>query len=120
MPVVQRITIPVVNPDNEENDAENDQGRLLACDSHRLGREQKNGLDVRKLKPRWLRSCLRGSGSARLPQTGGLLHFPVFLVAALVLAGPDVPRPAPGPCSRMAVTRANRSAGRFTVTVAGP
>jgi hypothetical protein len=119
MPIVQRIAVPVMNPDNEENDAENDQGRLLACDSRRLGRGQKNGLDVRQLKPRCLRGCLRGSGPARLPQTGGLLHFPVFLMTALVLAGPDVLRPAPQPCSRMAVTRINRPAGRFRVAVAG-
>ena len=49
-------------PDNEENDAENDQGRLLACDRRRLGRGQKNGLDVKQLTPRWLRGCLRGVG----------------------------------------------------------
>ena len=68
-------------PDNEKNDAENDQGRLLACDSRRLGRGQKNGLDVKQLKPRWVAWLPPGSGSARLPVTGGLLHFPVFLVA---------------------------------------
>jgi hypothetical protein len=33
-------------PDNEENDAENDQGRPLAYDSRRPGRGQKNVLDV--------------------------------------------------------------------------
>jgi hypothetical protein len=67
-------------------------------------------------------ACVAASGewAARLPVAGGLLHFPVFLVAGLVLGGPDVPRPAKRPCSRMAVTWANRSAGRFRVTVAGP
>jgi hypothetical protein len=70
--------------------------------------------------------CVAASGewSARLPLTGGLLHFPVFLVAGLILAGlilagPDVPGPAKRPCSRMAVTRATRSAGPFRVPAAG-
>jgi hypothetical protein len=66
-----------------------------------------------------LRGCLR-SGSAGLPVIGGLLHFPVFVVAAPVLAGPDVSRPVKRPCSRMTVTRTNRAAGRFRVTVAVP
>jgi hypothetical protein len=63
--------------------------------------------------------CVAASGEWVSPPAGGLLHFPVFLVAALALAGPDVPRPAPRPCSRMAVTRINRLAGRFRVAVAG-
>jgi hypothetical protein len=75
-------------------------------------------LDVKQLKPRWLRAA-SGEWAARLPVAGGFCIFPVFLVAALVLAGPDVPRPATRR-TRMAVTRTNRSAGQFTVTVAGP
>jgi hypothetical protein len=51
--------------------------------------------------------------------TGGLLHFPGLLVAALVLAGPDVPKPKRA-CSGMTVSRSNRAAGQFMVTVTGP
>ena len=89
-------------PDNEEDDAENDQVGLLSG-SRRAARRQEN---IRMLfrSNRITRTAARGAGPARSPMTGGLLHFPALLIAALPLAGPDVPEAARRPRSGVALT----------------
>jgi hypothetical protein len=59
------------------------------------------------------------TGPAGLPMTGGLLHFPVLLMAAPVLAGPGVSTLVERTCSGIGVTWSKRTAGPLRMIAAG-